>query len=454
MAKKKSNPGRRRQTRAIDPVQIWLLCFLPCFLLLVNSTGFSRISEFKTAVFYFLSGVLAVITRIHLIVEAVRARKGGPKAVFSSLGWSPVRIAALCYLGFTLLSTILSPYGGTAWYNAKDHGNMVSELCYLLIFYAVSRWARPDQGLKYCFLITAAVYCGVFALQLLHGNPLGLYPEGYDYFSLYKMRSAYHFAATTGNADLVSVILCLIVPISLGIGLTERGWKRTPGLALAVLSLAELLLLDVLCGVVGLFLGFVVSALVLARVKPRTRRVIFGAVVALGVGFLGFLWYVPTPIPFFREIHSILHGEISDSFGSGRVEIWRKMLAKLTPRQILFGCGPDTVRLTGLEPFKTYGPDGALLRSASITDAHCWPLQILYCQGIFALLSLIAAVALAFVPWFRAKGRSPAVEILGAALLCFLFAMLFCFTSVIVMPLFWTLLGLLTAAGARREPER
>ena len=160
------------------------------------------------------------------------------------------------------------------------------------------------------------------------------------------------------------------------------------------------------------------------------------------------------PIPLFREIHSILHGEISDSFGSGRVEIWRKMLARLDRRQLLFGCGPDTVRLTALEPFRTYDETGKLLRQAAITDAHCWPLQMLYCQGVFALLSFAATVVLALRPWFRSKGRTAAVEILGAALLCFLFAMLFCFTSVIIMPLFWTLLGLLTAAGARREPER
>ncbi len=453
MAKRKRNYGHgRKQSGFPEPVQLWLLFFLPCFVLLVGSKGFSGISELKTRVFYACSAILAAIVLIRFVV-AVCTRKAGRRLAPGGLKLNPAQIAALCYLGFTLLSAALSPYKD-AWYSSKDHGNMLSEACYLLVFFAVSCRAKPDKSLKYVFLGTAGVYCLIIAVQLLGGNPLGLYPNGYTYRSLYRLRASYHFAATTGNADLVSVVLCTVVSLCLGITLAERGRRRILPAALAVLSLAELLLIDVLCGVVGLFLGLLVSAFVLARVKPRVRVWALAAAAFLGLGFLGFLWYVPTPIPLFREVHSILHGELSDSFGSGRVEIWRKMLARLDRRQLLFGCGPDTVRLTALEPFRTYDETGTLLRQAAITDAHCWPLQMLYCQGVFALLSFAATVVLALRPWFRSKGRTAAVEILGAALLCFLFAMLFCFTSVIIMPLFWTLLGLLTAAGARREPER
>ncbi|MBQ4301587.1 MAG: hypothetical protein II769_00595, partial [Oscillospiraceae bacterium] len=247
MAKRKRNYGHGRKRSGFpEPVQLWLLFFLPCFVLLVGSKGFSGISELKTRVFYACSAILAAIVLIRLVV-AVCTRKAGRRLAPGGLKLNPAQIAALCYLGFTLLSAALSPYKD-AWYSSKDHGNMLSEACYLLVFFAVSCLAKPDKSLKYVFLGTAGVYCLIIAVQLLGGNPLGLYPNGYTYRSLYRLRASYHFAATTGNADLVSVVLCTVVSLCLGITLSERGRRRIFPAALAALSLAELLLIDVLCG--------------------------------------------------------------------------------------------------------------------------------------------------------------------------------------------------------------
>ena len=41
------------------------------------------------------------------------------------------------------------------------------------------------------------------------------------------------------------------------------------------------------------------------------------------------------------------------------------------------------------------------------------------------------------------------MEILGAGLICFLLTMLFCFSSVIIMPFFWVALGLLAGEAER-----
>ena len=49
------------------------------------------------------------------------------------------------------------------------------------------------------------------------------------------------------------------------------------------------------------------------------------------------------------------------------------------------------------------------------------------------------------VHWVKGR-KNRAVAILGGGLVCFLSAMLFCFSSVIVMPFFWLTMGLLEAA--------
>ena len=48
----------------------------------------------------------------------------------------------------------------------------------------------------------------------------------------------------------------------------------------------------------------------------------------------------------FHELHSIMHGEISTTFGSGRIHIWEQVLSAV-PEHLLFGTGPDTMLYGG-----------------------------------------------------------------------------------------------------------
>ena len=86
----------------------------------------------------------------------------------------------------------------------------------------------------------------------------------------------------------------------------------------------------------------------------------------------------------------------------------------------------------------------------NLTDAHSYPLQILYCQGLPALLSWLGAVGFTLSHWVKYR-RDRAAAILGGGLACFLCAMLFCLSSVIIMPFFWLALGLLDAAAAKAQ---
>ena len=120
------------------------------------------------------------------------------------------------------------------------------------------------------------------------------------------------------------------------------------------------------------------------------------------------------------------------------------------PDRLLFGEGPDMARFSDLAPFVRY-ENGVEVARATITDAHCYPLHILYCQGLPALLSWLALVGLILRRWFKAR-TDPAVRVLGGGLVCFLCAMLFCPSSIIIMPFFWLAMGLLEAA-AQPLPE-
>ena len=451
----RSNAGRpsavkrRSRSRGKAPaleklVQCWVLLFLPTYLLLCGEGGFKHISEFKTELFYGFSAVLAVLASDLFWMDYARLRRGKRDgALKTALALSPARLAALCYLGFVLLSAALSPHGSAAWYDAADHEATLTQACYVLIFCAVSRWARPTKGLRLVLLACTAVYCAVILLQLRGRNPFGLYPSGMDYYSV-QMRPSYLFAGTTGNGDLVSALLSLMAGFcfcTAFVGEKRELALRAAALVLGLVCFYEMGRIGVLCGIVGTVAGLLLSLFVLMKVNRRTKGFCLLGAAAGGVGMLGFLWKYPTDVTFFQEIHSILHGNISDHFGSGRVYIWRQMIARV-PGQIWFGCGPDTARRSGLTPFRRYSSTGHLLE-AIITDAHCLPLQILYTQGVFALLTWLVLLGIVLTGWFRREGRTPMLAALGGAAVCFWFTMLFCFSSVIAMPFFWVALGLM-----------
>ena len=77
-----------------------------------------------------------------------------------------------------------------------------------------------------------------------------------------------------------------------------------------------------------------------------------------------------------------------------------------------------------------------------LTDAHCFPLQILYCQGLPALLSWLVMIGFAVRTWWKTR-TDPVAAGLGAGLVCWVCAMLFGFCSIILQPWFWLLLALL-----------
>ena len=111
-------------------------------------------------------------------------------------------------------------------------------------------------------------------------------------------------------------------------------------------------------------------------------------------------------------------------------------------------------RFSGLSPFIRYDETGAEAARAAITDAHCYPLHILYCQGLPALLSWLGVVGITLFHWVRYR-KDRAIAILGGGLTCFLCAMLFCISSVIVMPFFWLTLALIEAKAQKlREAQR
>lgn len=431
---------RRRQTT--DWIEVWVGLFIAVYLLFPGFAGYSGISLAKTWLFYGLSGLLLGVGAMYLVRD-LRA-KG-----FRSL--TPAQLAALAFLGFTLISAALSPVEkGNPWFDPNAHETALTVSLYVLLFLIVSRWGNPTERLFRVLFWTMVAFCLLCFLQMLGGNPLKLYPGNLNYYDGYGVRYKGAYAGTIGNVDIVSAFLAMTVPILVLRACRQKPRQGWPSLALAAACVGILIWLRVLCGLVGLAMGAVLCLLILCPDRMRKWLLLLFGGLALATPAL--LWRFDLPGSVLHELHELLHGRFDDSFGTGRFYIWRQMLERV-PDRLWFGVGPDMARYSGLAPFVRLDEAGNVAARATITDAHCYPLHILYCQGLPALFSWLTVVGAALVHWVRNR-KDGAAALLGGGLLSFLCAMLFCFSSVIVMPFFWLNLGLLEARSAQIKIKR
>ncbi len=430
---------RRKHKRTQNTIlaEIWTGIFVSLYLLFPGFSGFQNISGWKTRLFYLLAGLLIVFGAI-LFFRDLRRN--------AFQGLTIAQAAALAFLGFTVLSAVFSSTErGNPWYSSVTREGAVTLCLYVLMFLILSRWGNPAEMLYRVLFWTMIPFCFLCLLQLFGANPLQLYPAGLNYYDGYGVRYKGAYLGTIGNVDLVSAFLALVSPMLLLHAVKNRKRRFLPELVLALVCLIVLFWIRVLCGPVGLIIGSAVCLAILCPDKYRARILLLlgGA----GIACILVLWLFDLPIGMLHELHEILHGRFEDSFGTGRFYIWRQMLARI-PKQLWFGVGPDMVRYSGLTPFYRYDSFGNIIDSANLTDAHCYPLQILYCQGLPALLSWLSLVGVTLVHWIRAR-RDAAISILGAGLVCFLCAMLFCISSVIIMPFCWLTMALIEARYAR-----
>ncbi|MBR3704257.1 MAG: hypothetical protein IKM11_02045, partial [Oscillospiraceae bacterium] len=84
-----------------------------------------------------------------------------------------------------------------------------------------------------------------------------------------------------------------------------------------------------------------------------------------------------------------------------------------------------------------------LMLVAEIDLAHNEYLNILFHQGVFALLAYLAALFLAAVEWLRCSRRNGASAAVGSAVLCYCVQAFFGFSLCMVSPYFWIMLAFL-----------
>ena len=117
------------------------------------------------------------------------------------------------------------------------------------------------------------------------------------------------------------------------------------------------------------------------------------------------------------EASEIIHGRWDDSYGGGRIYIWRSTLELFRERP-LFGGGPDTLALRGITPYKWYSEASGAVRQSAVTAAHCEYLNVLVNQGVLALAAYLSFLGVQIYRWYLGK-ESTGADICGGAAACY-----------------------------------
>lgn len=356
----------------------------------------------------------------------------------------------LAYLLLTWVSALLSDYPKTAWLGGTRREGALTITLYVLCFLCVSRFGKPKAWMADLLAATVTAQAILCILQLRGGNPLALYPEGVNYFDAGKAYSG-AYLGTIGNVDFVGAYFSLALPLLLAGILRMKARRRFWFLLPLALSAYVVVRMWVLSCIAGLAIGGLIALPVILPASKKARR--GTALGLLGLALLGVIAVFAVDFGgVFHSLHELLHGNVPRSVDSGRLYIWREVL-KLVPQHPLFGAGPDTLSLAGIEPFQRYDESLELMLYAGIDAAHSEYLNVLYHQGAFALAALLAALASALAAWVRRARENAAAAILGSAVLCYVvqasFNISMCFTA----SLFWCVLGLLDGCCRKNEQK-
>ena len=393
------------------------------FLLAVSPKGYGNIVETKFAVLCFLTALL-LLGFLVLAIQKALPRPGK---------WDAVRVMILLYWSWSLISALCSPWRGIAFLGADRSDGMITITLYCATALILSRYGESAGFPLWVPAAALALLCLVAILQFFDLNPFWLYPGELRWSGREREYNG-AFLSLTGNADLTASVLCTGFGLLWPLGVR----KMEPWLLLvSLLCLGVLLASGVRAGALGAAASVMISLPIVLKIGKKGRIALWAAFGLLCFAAALLIYLIPLSGTA-GELRSLLHGHAEDSFGSGRIYIWKEAW-KLVKERPLLGGGPDTLGERGLAFVKT-AVDGTVIRR-SIDCAHCEGLNILVNQGLPALVLIAGAVILTLARSIPCGGA--AVSALRSALIAYLAASLFGIGMPANSAYFWLLWGLL-----------
>lgn len=411
----------------------YILLMLGLFPLFWGFEGYSNITASK---FYFF----AVATCLWVVTVLILLAIGGFRGEQYSLAVRPAHVAMAVFLSFGAVSACLSEYGIQCLMGVRRYDGYATTLMYASIFFGVSWLAVPRRRYVWALGFSAAVCCAIAYVQLMGLDPLGLYPDGTNYYDKYIVYNS-AFLGTIGNTGLLASYLCLAAPLLTVFSVLSEARRDRLLLIPGVMALGVLLLCDVDAGLVAL-VGCVlagVPVVIRGRRASQTAACISGGIAAAG---LGTLYFWPGESGVLYQLSQVLHGNLADEFGSRRGEIWKRSW-ELFLEKPWFGGGPGTAGDRLNIHWSRFIEEANRTNSVTVTNTHNVYLGYLVNMGVFALLAYLSAGVCSLVTWLQRREKGALYPALGCGVLCFMIQDFFGLGLSLTEPMLFVAWGLL-----------
>jgi len=144
------------------------------------------------------------------------------------------------------------------------------------------------------------------------------------------------------------------------------------------------------------------------------------------------------------EAREVMHGNVRDEMGSGRIHIWRNAL-RVVPNNPIIGSGPDTF-------YHAFPDEAQGFMGAAFDTAHNEYIQILVAQGILGLLAYLVFLIGLIVTSVRRSFKNPIMMAVLAAFVGYCVQAFFNISLPIVSQVLWVFAGMLANKKLRETP--
>jgi O-antigen ligase len=437
----------------------FILIMLAVFPLWVGFDGYSNVTLSKFLFFVICTGLWLLLTA------------AGAIAHHKAPGISKGSLAVAALLLVACLSAALSPYREDTLIGAGRYDGLVSLALYCCIFMGVSAYGRPRLIYVWALAFSSAFCCVVALLQLLGGNPLSLFPSGWDYFD-HGVKYSAEFLGNIGNVDVFAAFLCAAIPIMLGAYACSKRKSTALLLIPAALALFIELQSGVSSGKLGLAAAFIIGTLVVLR-KDRLKRLIVCAAVVAAVVLLSMnTAFTESGVVFgsgarsaasqtesastdngsmASELKEMLHGHFEDTYGSGRIGIWRQLL-EVYPQRPILGGGPGTVSDRIEIDYSRYVSETGQTLKTRVDNAHNEYLGYLMDEGALGFAAYMALIIMTLVRWI--KRRSTPLAAIGCGMAGYWAQSFFGLGLCLVLPVIWLIWGLMWSREVKEYEGR
>ena len=326
--------------------------------------------------------IIALILNILVLITLFIIKK-----IKKKLKFNITDIFLILIIIFSIISVIFAVKPKYALFGFSGRYEGLFQILYYFSVYMLSTFIEKKHKkiIAYSILFCGAIEAIYAILQVTQWLPV---------ITQYHHKKPWATAFITNPNFFGSLmILCLSYSLGLFIDLNKIYTKIINGL-LIFLFMVGLLISDTLSAAVGLFVVYIYILVYIIKNK-KFKDFIIITLVLLSASILMHSTkktrLLKDVIKTKNQTVEIAKGNIDDNYGSNRIFIWKNTL-KAVPENIINGVGIDNF-------YYAFGKKPLTMKGWFFDKAHNEYLQILICEGIFALISYLL-----FFGWITIKG--------------------------------------------------